>query len=126
MKNKEACFMHNTDDWKTPKELYDLFMKNGLIDPCPFQCKENNLIKDFGEVNLFINPPYSNIKEWVDYAIEHIRRHPFNYVLLLIPSRTDTKYFQKMLQYNIDMGIFFLKAGYILTIVKMALHFLVV
>jgi site-specific DNA-methyltransferase (adenine-specific) len=63
----------------------------------------------WGGVNLFINPPYSNIKEWVDYAIKHLNNHKENVVIFLIPSRTDTKYFQKLLDENIDMGIYFFK-----------------
>lgn len=107
--NKDACFSHNTDEWRTPKDLYDYFMSKGYVDPCPFQCEQNNLTVDFGDVNLFINPPYSDIKSWVDFSIKHIKNHPNSHVLLLIPSRTDTKYYQRMLEENIDMGIYFFK-----------------
>ena len=109
MVNKDACFLHKTDNWKTPKDLYSHFMEKGYIDPCPYLSETDNLKVDMGEVNLFINPPYSDIKSWVDYAIEHIKRHKENHVIFLIPSRTDTKYFQKMLAENIDMGIYFFK-----------------
>lgn len=103
----KVLFSKNSDDWKTPAYIYDLFMKLGYVDPCPFQCPTNNLDTDMGEVNLFINPPYSDIKSWVEYAINHINKHKKNNVYLLIPSRTDTKYFQKMLKSNLDVGIYF-------------------
>lgn len=109
MQDKQACFSHNSDDWKTPKEIYSYFIENGYIDPCPFQCKTDNLKIDMGGVNLYINPPYSDIKSWVDYAIEHIKRHQENHVIFLIQSRTDTRYFQKMMESNLDMGIYFFK-----------------
>lgn len=60
-------------------------------------------------MDLFINPPYSNVKAWIDYAMEHIKRHPDNHCIILIPSRTDTKYFHEMMASNYDMGIYFFK-----------------
>jgi len=109
MADLKGVFLHNTDDWQTPKEIYKHFIDNGYVDPCPYQSKTNNLKNDYGGVNLFINPPYSDIKSWVDYAVEHITRHKENHVVFLIPCRTDTRYFQKMLSENIDMGIYFFK-----------------
>ena len=109
MANLKGCFLHDTDDWQTPKEIYDYFINKGFIDPCPYQCKVDNLKNDLGGVNLFINPPYSDIKSWVDYAIEHLNKHKENTVVFLIPSRTDTKYFQKLMNEKLDMGIYFFK-----------------
>lgn len=43
-----AVFLSNTDDWRTPREIYDYYMNNGYIDPCPFQCETDNLQKDWG------------------------------------------------------------------------------
>lgn len=108
MKGREV-FSHNTDDWRTPSDIYKYFIDNGYVDPCPFKSKTDNLLNDMGDVNLFINPPYSDTKRWIDYAINHIRNHQENIVYILIPSRTDTKYFQKMMTENIDMGIYFFK-----------------
>ena len=104
-----GVFSSNTDNWRTPKEIYNYYLAKGYIDPCPFQCEIDNLKNDMGGVNLFINPPYSNTKAWIDYAIEHIERHKENHCIILIPSRTDTKYFQKMMESNLDMGIYFFK-----------------
>ena len=41
---------------------------------------------------MFCNPPYSQIAKWVKKAWEEGRK-PETLVVLLIPSRTDTKYF---------------------------------
>ena len=109
MADLKGCFLHNTDNWQTPKEIYNYFIEKGYIDPCPYMSKVDNLKNDMGGVNLFINPPYSDIKSWVDYALEHIKNHKENHVVFLIPSRTDTRYFQKMLNSEIDMGIYFFK-----------------
>jgi site-specific DNA-methyltransferase (adenine-specific) len=109
MATLKGCFLSNTDDWQTPKEIYNYFMSKGYIDPCPYKSEVDNLKIDLGGVNLFINPPYSDIKSWVDYALNHIKKHKENNIVFLIPSRTDTKYFQKMLTENVDMGIYFIK-----------------
>ena len=41
---------------------------------------------------MFCNPPYSQIKSWVKKAYEESFK-PGTIVVLLIPARTDTKYF---------------------------------
>lgn len=50
-----------------------------------------------GEI-VFVNPPYSKIKEWVKKAYEEAFK-PNTIVVLLIPARTDTKYFHEYI-YN--------------------------
>ena len=73
-----------------------------FYDPCPLYGSgfDLNLKENYGK--LFINPPYSNIKEWVNYAIEYNKQ--FNHhVVLLIPSRTDTRYFHKLLEYGVSL-----------------------
>lgn len=46
----------------------------------------------------FVNPPYSKIKEFVDKSIEEHKKG--KEVILLIPARTDTKYFRKLVDYG--------------------------
>lgn len=41
---------------------------------------------------MFCNPPYSNIKEWVRKCYEESLK-PNTLVVLLMPARTDTRYF---------------------------------
>ena len=48
MANIKGCFSHKTDDWETPKEIYDYFIGNGFVDPCPFQSEIDNLKNDMG------------------------------------------------------------------------------
>lgn len=47
---------------------------------------------------MFCNPPYSRIGEWVEKAFRETREDN-TVVVLLIPSRTDTKYFHDFI-YN--------------------------
>lgn len=48
--------------------------------------------KTGGGYRVFCNPPYSNISDWVAKAFYESRKDN-TLVVLLIPSRTDTKYF---------------------------------
>lgn len=41
---------------------------------------------------MFCNPPYSNISAWVEKAFRETRKD-HTVVVMLIPSRTDTRYF---------------------------------
>jgi hypothetical protein len=56
MANLKGCFSHNSDDWKTPKEIYDYFIDKGYIDPCPYQCEVDNLNCDMGGGKPFYQP----------------------------------------------------------------------
>ena len=106
---RNTLFSHKSDHWATPKKIYDFYMKKGAVDPTPLHCEEDNLEKDFGDVHLYINPPYSNISAWVDYALEHCEKYRRRVVMLLVPSRTDTKWFQKLLthkDYDVNFAFF--------------------
>lgn len=45
MADIKVMFSKNTDDWKTPSELYEVLMKKGWLDPCPYQSKIDGLQK---------------------------------------------------------------------------------
>lgn len=79
-------------DWKTPKALYQALDAYFCFDfdPCPPNPKFDGLSIEWGECN-FVNPPYgTEIKHWIRKSFEEARKGKT--VVLLIPSRTDTKY----------------------------------
>lgn len=82
-----------SDDWATPKYIYDEFIKAGWFDPCPFQSDFDGLSISWKPKN-FVNPPYSQTSIWVEKAISESRNG--KKVVLLIPARTDTKYFRRL------------------------------
>lgn len=92
---QKVLFSHNTDNWRTPKNLYNYFMNNGFFDPCEYLSKTNNLNNIYKE-KLYINPPYSDIKNWTKFIYNNIK----NLIVLLIPARTDTNYFHELLLLN--------------------------
>lgn len=100
--NTELMFSSKSDNWATPKHIYDSYMDRGYIDPCPLNSKKDNLGVDFGQVNMFINPPYSDIKNWAEFAIRHHSKYGKE-IVMLVPSRTDTKWFHRLLDYGVNL-----------------------
>jgi len=92
-------FSNKSNDWSTPIDLYDKLNKefNFDHDPCPlsadFDCL--NVWYNWGKMN-FVNPPYNNIKAFLEKAISQLEERG-NKSVFLIPSRTDTKYFHELI-----------------------------
>lgn len=100
----ESLFTSKSDEWETPKELFDN-LDNEFhfdLDPCAddanhkcekyYTATDDGLSKSWGGCKVFCNPPYSKISEWVEKAFRETRQDN-TLVVMLIPSRTDTKYF---------------------------------
>lgn len=90
-------FSKKSDNWRTPKIRYEAYMTNNYFDPCPYESNFDGLNIEWKEKN-FVNPPYSQISKWVDKSIEENKKG--KKVVLLIPARTDTKYFRKIVNYG--------------------------
>jgi site-specific DNA-methyltransferase (adenine-specific) len=104
--NTKGIFSHQTDDWKTPKEIYDFYTKKlNYYDPCPFQSKKDGL-KEEWDNDTFINPPYSNIFEWVKKACEQKSLHWNNDYVMLLPVRTDTRWFSYLSNFGCKIRFF--------------------
>lgn len=93
--------------WLTPIETYQLLndefkfdidvateKHNPLKTERFFTEKDNSLTKEWhGQV--WLNPPYSNIADWVKKAFTEFKRDNNRNIVMLIPARTDTKYFHR-------------------------------
>lgn len=97
----KGCLLHNSDLWKTPKFIYDYYMKKNFFDPCPTNPTFDGLNINWKSFN-FVNPPYSQISKWIDKALEQKKRHCNS--LFLIPARTDTKWFKKLVNNNVHIS----------------------
>lgn len=107
--NKKALFTSNTDDYKTPKVLYDYFTKDlNLFDITPFQSEIDYMIIEWNR-NIYCNPPYSNTEKWINEIIKRFDNNELDNCIILIPSRTDTKYFNKIINSKYISHIVFLK-----------------
>lgn len=95
-------FSSKSDDWATPKELYDKLNSEFSFnfDPCPLHHnidEWNGLEIDWKERN-FINPPYSrqgNQTAWVQKALDESKKGKL--CVLLIPVRTSSKRWQDLI-----------------------------
>ena len=108
--NRDLMFSSNNNDWETPQEFYKKLNNefNFTIDPCAtkenakcdkYYTKENNgLIQDWKDERVFCNPPYGReISKWIEKCFNE--RNNTELIVLLIPARTDTKYFHNFI-YN--------------------------
>ena len=102
--NIKACLTSTSPHWSTPLNLYIKFMDNGYIDPCPLHSKVNGLIYNLTNAKLFVNPPFRDLSIWADWIIDQVKRNCN--VWLLMPSRTDTKYFAKIFPFIKDIYFF--------------------
>lgn len=94
--NTELMFKSSCDNWKTPDDVYSKLNDEFYFDfdPCPLNDKPDfdGLSIEWGKSN-FVNPPYSKISDWCKKAYEEYKKGKT--VVLLIPSRTDTKYWHE-------------------------------
>ena len=88
-------FSSMTDEWRTPQSLFDKLDKefNFDSDPCPMKGKplKKGIVGGVWIKRVFVNPPYSKIKDWVLQGYIH-GQHNNVVVVMLIPSRTDTRW----------------------------------
>ena len=95
MKGQETLFSSKSDHWSTPKEVYKrLDLEFGFdYDPCPLNANFDSLKINWGK-KCFVNPPYSNIKEFVKHGQECLLNGT-KLIVWLVPARTDTKWFHE-------------------------------
>jgi phage N-6-adenine-methyltransferase len=109
--NREIMFSSKSDEWETPQELFDKLNKvfNFTLDPCSthenakcnkyYTKEDNGLSKDWSGEIVFCNPPYGNsISKWVEKCYKEGLKAVT--VVMLIPSRTDTKWQHKYIFNN--------------------------
>lgn len=110
-----------SDEWETPIELFNELNEkyHFTLDPscqehnhkCEkyYTQKENGLIQDWSGEIVFCNPPYGkSIGEWVKKCYSENKNNNV-FICLLIPSRTDTKWFHKYIYHNKNAEIIFLQ-----------------
>ena len=102
MKGKAALFSSDSDEWRTPKDLF-----NELNKKFKFECdvaatndnrlcewhysKLNNGLENNWHTSNWCNPPYSQLAKWIAKA--DLEAEKGNLTVMLIPARTDTKAF---------------------------------
>lgn len=110
----QALYSSKSDEWETPQEIFrelDAEFKFNL-DPCAsdenhkcekYYTKETDgLRQEWGGARVFCNPPYSEISKWVEKAFRE-SKNDGSVIVLLIPSRTDTKYFHNYIYHRAEI-----------------------
>ncbi len=116
---QKLMFSSKSNEWETPEDLFDKLNKkyNFTLDPCSTQenhkcekyytTKDDGLTKSWGCETVFVNPPYGNIGAWVKKARDESAKNGAT-VVMLIPSRTDTKYWHEYIMESATT-IYFIK-----------------
>lgn len=96
---QKAMFTSERDDWYTPPELLaDIHAFLGAYyDPCPRRRDgepiSSGLWESWADRKVFCNPPYGRvIGSWAKKAMTE----EVDELLLLVPARTDTSWFQPL------------------------------
>lgn len=119
--NTDLMFSSKTDQWSTPQYLFDELNKefHFTLDPCAdennhkcekyFTKKQDGLSKDWYGEAVFCNPPYGReIGKWVNKCYSH-SQFGNGIAVMLIPARTDTKWFHEYIYNKKNVEVRFLK-----------------
>lgn len=114
------------NDYKTPPELYqkalERFEKNIFaLDAC---CSDENIpahsyYKNGQENGLecdwmnhtWCNPPFNECKKWIEKAYKENQEQDIA-IAMILPVRTETKYWHDYILHNPNVEIEFLRKGY--------------
>lgn len=117
--NCEVMFSSKNTVMETPKEFFDLLNRefNFTLDVCALpknaKCKryftpdDNGLLQSWGE-RCFCSPPYGReISQWVCKASDESKSGTT--VVMLLPVRTDTRWFYEYIYQNPGVEVRFVK-----------------
>lgn len=116
----KALFSSDKMTWETPQDFFDELNKefNFTLDPCAtaenakckkyFTKEDDGLAQDWEGETVFCNPPYGReIGRWVKKCYDESRKED-TICVMLIPARTDTKWFHQYI-YQTTAEIRFIK-----------------
>lgn len=100
----KVVFSRKSDEWRTPKDLFKKLdqefyftldaacTKSNCLCKKGYTKKQNGLTRSWSGERVWVNPPYSSIKEWVAKAWESAHSKNTR-IVMLVPARTDTRWF---------------------------------
>lgn len=114
-KNREALFTSTSEEWYTPNKVIQptlAVLKVIDLDPCSnskeqptipannYYTKEDDGLNQTWKGKVYINPPYgTEIKRWVEKFVYHYEQGDISEAILLLPARTDTKWFNLLREF---------------------------
>lgn len=114
------------NDYKTPPELYNIALKyfginKFTLDTC---CSEKNIPAKLHYINgekdglketwfdySWCNPPFNECKKWIEKAYK-LNNELGIRIAMLLPVRTETRYWHEYILNNPNVGIVWLRKGY--------------
>ena len=113
----KVMFSSASDEWATPQDFFDKLNEEFgfTLDPCAnsknhkcdkyFTKEQDGLVQDWGTERVYCNPPYGRgIDKWVAKCSRHNAL-----AVMLIPARTDTKWFHEYVYQKPNVEIRFVK-----------------
>jgi site-specific DNA-methyltransferase (adenine-specific) len=112
-------FSSKSDEWETPQSFFNKLNKmyKFTLDPCStphsakceryYTLEDDGLSRSWKNETVFVNPPYGKIKDWVKKAHDESVNNG-TVVVMLIPARTDTRYWHDYIMEEAD-SIYFVK-----------------
>lgn len=111
----KVLFSSVKNNWRTPLNLFNYLNdsrdyewdlaadeENHLCDK--FYTEEDNALIQPWKGAAFLNPPYDLIAEFADKAIKELSvTEEYLSIDLLIPNRSDTRYYHKLLPYCLEL-----------------------
>lgn len=114
-----VLYSHKSDEWETPQDVFDRLNDKYHfdLDACAtdqnakclrfFDKAQDGLRQSWGGYTVWCNPPYSQITDWVRKAAHE--QWNGTTTVMLIPARTDTKWFHEYVYEKRGVSIQFLK-----------------
>jgi site-specific DNA-methyltransferase (adenine-specific) len=111
-------FSHKSDEWETPQELFEELNREFFFEWDVAATQDNSKCKvyidaetdamtqDWSKSN-WCNPPYSKVREFTAKAAEEAKKG--NLTVMLIPARTDTRFFHDHIYKKSNVEVRFLK-----------------
>jgi len=118
-KTTQMMFSSKTSEWETPQQLFNElnaefhFTCDVCASPQNAKCrtyftKEENGLVQLWEGVCWCNPPYGRgIADWIKKALRHTVQGVI--IVMLLPARTDTRWFHDFIYKSIHTEIRFLR-----------------
>lgn len=106
----KTLFSSKKMDWETPQLFFEELNKKYKfdLDACAsddnhkvdnYFTEHDNALTKMWEGNVFVNPPYGReLYSFVEKSYSEHIRDKNRFIVLLIPARTDTKYWHEFIQ----------------------------
>jgi phage N-6-adenine-methyltransferase len=105
----------SSDEWATPQAVVDVlagWFGPFDLDPCcrpetakapAYWTKSDDGLLQPWHGRVWVNPPYSNPRPWIEKAISASSRGEVRRVVMLLPGSTDTTWFHDLVMPHADL-----------------------